>query len=428
MVSAKMTSKKQYVNKKIKDSVEPETMQWVENRFLPFLKRQGLSTGTESNRLQALSKLLLIENLQPQNWQKEDVDIKTLGEKVAGNIQADHYVEQGNGGMSKRRKRMIWTCFKNMVELEGFNTDKLPNFTPKETGEVNHRAKDTDPENIPSPEQVKKFVRDIGKYSSDIHKLRNQSLILLMWDKGPRIGEALNIQLKDVEIKNDKLEIFIEGNKQHTEDRTVQIYQGRETLKEFYNTHPGEDEDYLFSDLMHRNLGKPVGRQKIGQKIKQVAAAENHSFTVNGQPNHIFRKGMTTSHIVNEWATWEEVCKLQGKTADGTKPTYLKMALNDVNQSVGQKIGAVNENNNPDFHMLGNPLLPQKCVACEKVNKCFAETCEYCSGDLETPTRSAFQKTEEELDEEIREELRNQIRKYTELAEKAGVDLDGIKD
>jgi len=386
-----MTSKKEYVNKKIREEVEHETFEWVENRYLPFLKRQGLSQGTESNRLQSLSKLLLIEELQPENWQEKNVDVKRLGERIAGNIQANEYVEQGSGGMSKRRKRMVWTCFKNIAELEGFNKDQLPSFTPKETGDVPRRARDTKPENIPSPSQIQQFVKDIGKYSSDIHKLRNQSLILLMWDKGPRIGEALNIQLKHCSLDNDKLEIFIEGNKQHTEDRTVSIYQGRKTLKEYIKTHPGNEEDYLFSDLMHRNLDKPVGRQKIGSKIKQVAAAEQHSFTVNGQPNHIFRKAMTTAHIVNEWATWEEVCKLQGKTADGTKPTYLKMALNDVNKSVGQKIGAVGEEEEPDFHMLGDPLLPKKCKACSKLNKCFKETCEYCSGNLETPTRSAFQ-------------------------------------
>lgn len=410
-------TKREYVENKIQDQVKPETLEWVKNRYLPFLKRQGLSDGTESNRLQALSKLLLIEELRPETLEnKTEKQIRELGEKVAGNIQANEYVEQGSSGMSKRRKRLIWTCFKNIVKLEGFDTDKLPDFKPKETDEVQRRARDTDPEKIPSPEQVKQFVQAMGKYSSDIHKLRNQSLILLMWDKGPRIGEALNIQLKDCSIDNDQLEIFIEGNK-GSEDRTVTIYQGRETLKEFIRTHPGNKQDYLFSDLMHRNLDTPVGRDKIGGKIKQVAAEENFQFKTEGEPNHIFRKAMTTSHIVNEWATWEEVCKLQGKKGDSTKPAYLKMALNDVNKSVGQKIGAVGDQEERDFHMLGEPLLPQKCVSCGKINKCFVETCQYCSGNLKTPEKSAFQKTEEEVREEA-------ARYGAQIAAKAEVNPD----
>lgn len=394
-------TKREYVENKIENKVKPETMEWIKNRYLPFLKRQGLSNGTESNRLQALSKLVLIEELEPQTLtDKTEKQVRELGEKIAGNIQANEYVEQGNAGMSKRRKRLVWTCFKNIVELEGHSEDTLPSFKPKETDEVQHRAKDTDPEKIPSPGQVRKFVKDMGKYSSDIHKLRNQALVLLMWDKGPRIGEALNIQLKDCNIENDQLEITIKGNK-GCKDRTVTIYQGRETLKEYIRTHPGEDEDYLFSDLMHRNLESPVGRSKIGKKIKQVANAQGFDFKTDGEPNHIFRKAMVTSHIVNEWATWEEVCKLQGKKGDGTKPTYLKMALSDVNESVGQKIGAVQEDKKPDFHMLGEPLLPQKCKSCSKVNKCFNDHCQYCSGDLKTPQRTAFQEDRDTVVEEI---------------------------
>jgi len=388
--------KKRYVKNNLENQVNQETLEWVQQRYLPFLKRQGLADSTEANRLQALKKLLVIEELEPQNWKQQETDIKEIGEKVAGNIQANQYQEQGNTGMSLRRKRLVWTCFKNMVKLQGIDTDKLPDFKPRETGKVNHRAKNTKPEELPNPRQLRKFLSHIEQYSKPSNKLRNQSLVLLMWDKGPRIGEALNIQLKHCTINNDSLEIFIQGNKKHTEDRTVQIYQGRKTLKEFIETHPGSEDDYLFSDTDHNNLGKPVYSQKFAKKHKQIAAQENIQFKIRGEPTHIFRKAMTTAHIVNEWATWEEVCKLQGKPGDGTKPTYLKMALNDVNKSVGQKIGAVDDSDNPDMHMIGDPLLPEKCSGCGRINKCFRKKCEYCSGDLKTIQRTAFQDSREE--------------------------------
>lgn len=161
-------SKQEYVQNKIENNVNPETLDWIEDRYLPYLKRQGLSSGTESNRLQALSKLVLIEELHPQKLStKSRKEVRQLGEKVAGNIQANEYVERGNGGMCKRRKRLVWICFKNIVTLEGFDTDTLPSFKAKKTDEVQHRAKDTDPEKIPNPSHLTKGlcpVKAMWKY------------------------------------------------------------------------------------------------------------------------------------------------------------------------------------------------------------------------------------------------------------------------
>lgn len=412
-----MSEKKEYVNKKIRDNVDEETLEWVQQRYLPYLKRQGLKEGTESNRLQALKKLVLIEGLRPEKWGENNTDIKELGKKVAGNIQANDYVEQGDKGMSKRRKRLCWTCFKNIVEIEGYDPSILPDFSPKVTRDVNRRSKNTDADQIPGPEQVKKFVKALGKYSKDCHVNRNQALVLLLWDKGPRIGEALNIQMKDVEIRNDRVFIDIEGNKKAGDDE-VEILDGRETMKEFIRQHPGTGEDYLFSDLDHNKLSKPVDRGKFANKHKQVAAAEDFDFKVKGEPNHIFRKAFVSAHVVNEWATWEDVCNIQRVSQNKDKPTYLKMLIDDVQKKVAKKKGVRNEKQEEESHMLGEPLLPQKCKACGKINKCFLETCQYCSGDLKTPTRSAFQQepNESEKMKEL-EELQNQIQDKMEELE-----------
>jgi hypothetical protein len=53
--------------------------------------------------------------------------------------------------------------------------------------------------------------------------------------------------------------------------------------------------------------------------------------------------------------------------------------------------------------MLGKPLLPQKCKSCSKVNKCFNNHCQYCSGDLKTPKRTAFQEDKDKVIEDIAE-------------------------
>ena len=54
---------------------------------------------------------------------------------------------------------------------------------------------------IPNRDQMQEFVRNLGKKSRDHVALRNQALALLLWDKGPRIREALSIKLQNVEVK-----------------------------------------------------------------------------------------------------------------------------------------------------------------------------------------------------------------------------------
>ena len=410
-----------YVKNKIADNVKPETEQWITNEYIPMLERKALSRSTQKNYLQGLKKLLLIEKIDPLELEEMSQDqVNQLGKTVAANIQSSKYQERG-GETHPRRKNLFWKTFQQTVDLAGHDTDQLPEFKAKNKGNVKTQA-DTKPEEMPTPEDMKQFIQTVGKHTGSQHQLRNQALLLLLWDKGPRIGEALNIKLKDCEISNDRLTIKITGNKK-SEDRKVEIYQGRETLKEFIQTHPGKPDDYLFSDLNHEEYGSPVSRTKFGDKHNQVNQKESFDFKTFGEPNHIFRKAMVTSHVLNDWATWEEVCKLQGKSPDSTKPDYLKMALSDVNNTVGQKIGALENQEERDYHMLGEPLLPQKCQACQRINKCFVETCQYCSGDLSTPDRSSFQTTHEE---QYKTEIIGRIKGLKDLMEKSDEELEDL--
>jgi hypothetical protein len=92
---------------------------------------------------------------------------------------------------------------------------------------------------------------------------------------------------------------------------------------------------------------------------------------------------MVTFHIVNEFASWEQICKWHGKKTDATKPDYLKMALSDVDASVAANMGVSDGvDRNRDNRMLGKPLLPLECVGCGRQNPCFEEVCTLCGENL----------------------------------------------
>jgi integrase len=75
------------------------------------------------------------------------------------------------------------------------------------------------------------------KVSGEEVKLRNQALMLFIWDTGARAGEALQIQMKHVHVNDDRLHVKIHGNKR-SKDRRVEIFQGTKTLIDFIEQHP----------------------------------------------------------------------------------------------------------------------------------------------------------------------------------------------
>lgn len=365
--------------------------QWIKTKFLPYLKTVGAQkNGTQANYLQSLQKILVehpdLNITELHQLPKEELENQT--QTIAQNIQASKY-RKTPGENGKRRKLQQWTTWKRILETQNIKTGSHHPWMPsnikwtENKEEINKRVSTT-PEDLPTPQQMKNYIYTLGYVSGEDTQLRNQSLALLLWDKGPRIGEALNIKMKDIDINGEQLRIHITGNK-GSEDRTVEVFQGRKTLKDYIQKHPAknQEEAYLFAKLRHHKYFEKLGPRKLREKIHQARSHSELDFKTSGEPFHVFRKAMITSHIVNEWATWEQVCTWHGKNTDATKPDYLLMALSDVDASVAEKMGVDDDvERQRDSRMLGPALLPRTCPGCGVENRCFHEICEKCGVEL----------------------------------------------
>src|SRR6056297_1399431 len=193
-------SKKQALIQQIEDSekLEEREKDWIFDKYMPALRRQGVkASGTQANYLQAIRKLLEKNDTSILEVQDlEEKELKELNESVADRIQ---------GSTTKRRKNHLWTTWKRALQVQGLSTQAHKDWMPavkftEEKGKVNRQA-DTKPEDLPTPSQAKEFVEKIGHVSGETTQLRNQALILLLWDKGPRIGEALNLKMRHVHVQ-----------------------------------------------------------------------------------------------------------------------------------------------------------------------------------------------------------------------------------
>lgn len=414
------------IEKRIRTN-EDLSSQWILTEYHNHLKRTGAEArGTQANYLKSLRKILLHhKDIIPDKLTNlTENELTDLNRQVADNIQNSLY-RSSEGVDGKRRKREYWTAWKKLLETAGINTSKTKKYMPeiKFTEHKNAGTEDTRPEHLPNRTQVKAFVEKLGEKSRGHVALRNQALALLLWDKGPRIGEALAIQLKHVHVSGKQLKIRIPGNK-GSDTRKVEIFQGRKTLKDWIQTHPyrGNENAYLFPVLQKNSPENKLTRSSLSTKFHNCASSLD--FKTRDEPFHVFRKAMVTSHIVNEWASWEQICKWHGKKTDATKPDYLKMALSDVDASVASNMGIDDEvDRSRDNRMLGAPLLPLECRSCSGLNRCTLETCQSCGTELpesEMPKGEGFT-DEEDLE---KQKLISKIEQVQELADEFGVDLE----
>ena len=374
------------IKEKIRSNPELPT-EWMLTQYMNQVKRSGAEArGSQANYLKALRKILVKEDIDLEKVKEmSKEELFELNKQMESNIQSSKY-RKSSGGDSVRQKTQYWSSWKALLETQGWKTDKYKQYMPKTNwiNDSNQKNVVTRPDEIPTREQMKQFVKNLEKKSERGTALRNKALAMLLWDKGPRIGEALSIKLKHVNVQGQLLEIKIPGNK-GSDDRTVPIYQGRKILKEWIEKHPyrGNPEAFLFpsigSDQPESQLnGNP------GLSSKFHVCAHSLDFKTSGEPFHIFRKGMVSSHFINEWANWEKITKWHGKENDATKPDYLKLMLEDVSVSVGENMG-VDEEAIPERSensMQGRPLKPVKCPSCSYLNNCIQEICQSCGTEL----------------------------------------------
>ena len=405
-----------------------QTKKWLLNDYLTYQKRNGADAkSTQERYLRRIAKILRTEDMQLGDI-KELVENKErldkFNQELTDKIQEAHYKTQ-SGDLSVRNKRGYWNVWKRALETEGLDTSERQNYISNnvsfssDKSQMTGRVKTT-PEDLPTPQQVKKFLRTLERTSSSKSSLRNQALVLMLWDTGARIGEIIEdsdelqtIKMEQVSVKGDRLKIKIKGNKNRSndsqaKDRTVEIFQGRKTLMDYISQHPKKDdpEAFLFPPTAsnqhyegEERFYTATSKQPIRRKIHQTRKEAGLDFNTDNEPFHIFRKGMITYNVVNIMS-WEKVCEKLKKDPSSTMPTYLKMSMDDINATAAEGFGLDRETRENEHRMKGPPLLPKECQKCGEESKCFLENCESCGTELpdaEMPDNLETEMSEEDM-------------------------------
>lgn len=117
-------------------------------------------------------------------------------------------------------------------------------------------------------QEIKKIIDDID--TTSVIGKRDKAIILLMLVGGLRITEIHNMDIQDIEIKNNEYIINIMG-KGHTEkDNYIKVIKPiYDVLKEYLDTRPNKRGiDPLFTSTSNRALNKRITKETLSQIIK----------------------------------------------------------------------------------------------------------------------------------------------------------------
>jgi site-specific recombinase XerD len=320
---------------------------------------------------------------------------------------------------------------------------------------------EVNPDRLPTPKEVRK----VGKHAQN---LRDQTLILLLWSTGARVGEMFKTEYNDyvlrwnnITFQEDKVWVELKGK---TGKREIPVKTGKPLLEKYYKETDANPEDPVFKqinnktycpeckshtslegsnttekskkysckkcewtgngieavkkkpalsdDAVRRILERTIERSGLKGEFKE----NPHDFGRKSRAVYKARIG-NTEHQLRAFFGWSE-------TSDSPKH-YIECVKEDLEKALAEEFGEdVEYDNGYDEEA----LRPVECVSCGQVNSPVQDLCIECGNALtdqgEEVTRSESSQGLSDSLSELAEEQDIPTEEFAEMLEnKSAIEL-----
>ncbi|MBS3106992.1 site-specific integrase [Candidatus Woesearchaeota archaeon] len=210
---------------------------------------------------------------------------------------------------------------------------------------------------------------DLNRVIGHCRNIREKAFLKLLHEAGCRVGEFLNIRLKDIQIMKNRALIIVDGK---TGERRIPVVNSLPFLVQALEVHPfsrepdrylwlGESRSNLYEPLMHRGAQKLIDRC-----FERAGVNKKHNF-------HWFRHSRAT--LLAPRITESLLCKYMGWTLGS------QQVRRYVHLCTEQLESAVLEMNGLKDHEEQKSEQPKVCV-CGTLNEGQARYCYRCGNPL----------------------------------------------
>jgi len=244
----------------------------------------------------------------------------------------------------------------------------------------NHRL----PEELLTEEDVRKLV-DMAQHP------RDKAFILVLYESGCRIGELLNLRIRNVLFDTNGAALLVSGK---TGQRRVRIIASAPLLSIWLNNHPFRNnlESPLWVAIGTKNHHEPLEYGAVVSQLKKIARRAGITRKVNP---HAFRHARATFLASNlteaqmkEYFGWVQSSNMAS--------VYVHLSGRDVDNAIlklnGLAVAEKRENES---------LKVKNCARCQEKNSPTSKFCTRCGSPLEIKTAIELDEKRKSGDEVI---------------------------
>ena len=229
---------------------------------------------------------------------------------------------------------------------------------------------------LPSDLLTKEEIKAMANATDN---LRDRALIMILYESACRIGEILNLKIKDVTVDQFGCAIMVNGK---TGMRRIRLIESSPDLIMWINNHPKkqERETPLFIHLSNENrhkvdckgLNDPSVRFIIDKIVKRAGIKKRvHP--------HLFRHSRLTE-LAKDFSE-SELKVMAGWTGSSTMAgIYVHLSGGDIEKKILEKNGLLDKSKD----LTGKDTLkPKNCPRCNEINPNTARFCYVCGSTLD---------------------------------------------
>jgi len=215
-------------------------------------------------------------------------------------------------------------------------------------------------------------IDDIKELAEGTLNLRDKAFILFLYESGSRIGEILNLKIKDVEFDKFGARIILFGK---TGARKIRIIASAPSISNWIKHHPTNKnkDSWLFCSLNHPNMGEQ-GQYFYFNKLLRVTK-KRVKLTKPVNPHH-FRHSRATE--LAKKITEAQLCNYMGWIIGSREAaTYVHLSGRDTDKAILKLHGLAEEETEKET------FTPINCPRCGIDNSPGSKFCSGCSLGLD---------------------------------------------
>lgn len=248
----------------------------------------------------------------------------------------------------------------------------------------NNGGKDTLPSDLLTKEDVQKQIEAA-------HNARDKALISMLYETGARIGELIDLTVRDIEDRTHGKKVVIDGK---TGARRLPLVESVPYLNKWLNEHPsGGSDDPLWCKIQQGGPEDQLGYRYIREKILK-RTMEDAGIDKPSNPHHY--RHSRASYMANEM-TEAQLCEWFGWVQGSDVPArYVHLSGRDIDNAYDEMHGLVE----PEEEDHEEDVI--QCPRCQELNEPGSAFCARCGFALDQDSAAEL---EEEVQSDVQESL-----------------------